>query len=451
MKTMRKILVSTCLVLLVATFGNGQAISKVGGDEYKFIAADCLPNAQKVAIRRELLVNQEQLIKQKKLPAVQPNTVVKFDWPLRQSVNSRDPSYYGVSNFVDQNMAYPNSLLDYACGTRTYDLASGYNHGGLDIFLWPFAQHKQENSLVEIIAAASGTIIGKSDGNFDKNCSFCTTACNWNAVYVQHANGSVAWYGHMKSGSTTPKAIGQQVVQGEYLGVVGSSGNSSAPHLHFEVYADAQQTQLVDPYAGPCNSLNSESWWASPKPYYEPTINRIQTHSAAPSFGTCPGLETLNEKNVFAPANTIYFINYYHDQKALEPSLYEIFNPSGGLYQSWTHASPQYYQASYWFWFFNGLPALEGYWKYRVTYQATGQSVSHTFYVGSQQPNTSVKNGDWNSADTWSNNQVPPADARIFVQHRVTLAANKTCKSLRLGEKGEVITAPGIQLSISGP
>jgi hypothetical protein len=94
---------------------------------------------------------------------------------------------------------------------------------------------------------------------------------------------------------------------------------------------------------------------------------------------------------------------------------------------------------------------LEGYWKYRVTYQATGQSVSHTFYVGSQQPNTSVKNGDWNSADTWSNNQVPPADARIFVQHRVTLAANKTCKSLRLGEKGEVITAPGIQLSISGP
>ena len=50
-----------------------------------------------------------------------------------------------------------------------------------------------------------------------------------------HADGSVAWYGHMKAGSLTNKAVGQTVSSGEYLGIVGSSGNSTGPHLHFGI------------------------------------------------------------------------------------------------------------------------------------------------------------------------------------------------------------------------
>lgn len=73
---------------------------------------------------------------------------------------------------------------------------------------------------VEIVAAAPGVIIAKDDGYGDKNCSMCTN-CSWNAVYVMHADGSVAWYGHMKIFSLTAKAVGQTVAAGEYLGVVG--------------------------------------------------------------------------------------------------------------------------------------------------------------------------------------------------------------------------------------
>ena len=59
---------------------------------------------------------------------------------------------------------------------------------------------------VYVVAAAPGVIVFKQDGNFDRNCGF--TGDPWNAVYVQHADGSVAWYGHMKNGSLTPKAVG---------------------------------------------------------------------------------------------------------------------------------------------------------------------------------------------------------------------------------------------------
>jgi murein DD-endopeptidase MepM/ murein hydrolase activator NlpD len=103
---------------------------------------------------------------------------------------------------------------------------------------------------VEIVSAAAGTILYKSDGNFDRSCTFNNN--NWNAVYVQHSDGSVAWYGHMKAGTLTTKNVGASVAQGEYLGVVGSSGNSTGPHLHFEVYDSGNN--LIDPYAGTCNT-----------------------------------------------------------------------------------------------------------------------------------------------------------------------------------------------------
>jgi hypothetical protein len=138
--------------------------------------------------------------------------------PLKQALGYNDNGYYGISNYIDQNPSFPNQLLDYNCGNRTYDISSGYNHAGTDIFTWPYYWQKMERNIVQVIAAAPGTIIAKSDGNFDQNCSF--TACDWNAVYIMHADGSVAWYGHMKAGSLTNKTVGQTVLTGEYLGIV---------------------------------------------------------------------------------------------------------------------------------------------------------------------------------------------------------------------------------------
>ncbi len=53
-----------------------------------------------------------------------------------------------------------------------------------------------------------------------------------NLVVVDHGNGLATAYAHA---SVILVALGQEVAQGETLSLVGSTGNSSGPHLHFEV------------------------------------------------------------------------------------------------------------------------------------------------------------------------------------------------------------------------
>jgi LysM repeat protein len=75
-----------------------------------------------------------------------------------------------------------------------------------------------------ILASASGTVLLARTG--------------WNGAYgnmviISHPNGTKTLYAHMsKLGTRT----GAQVSQGEIIGYVGSTGRSTGPHLHFEVF-----------------------------------------------------------------------------------------------------------------------------------------------------------------------------------------------------------------------
>ncbi|MEU4558992.1 M23 family metallopeptidase [Actinoplanes sp. NPDC023936] len=55
-----------------------------------------------------------------------------------------------------------------------------------------------------------------------------------NAVLVRHDDGYLTHYGHM---SEVQVAAGQRVDAGERIGLEGSTGHSTGPHLHFEVHA----------------------------------------------------------------------------------------------------------------------------------------------------------------------------------------------------------------------
>ena len=72
-----------------------------------------------------------------------------------------------------------------------------------------------------IYAAKAGQVIiseySKSYGNY---------------VVVYHGAGNTTLYGHMSSRKVS---VGQMVKQGDVLGITGSTGNSTGPHLHFEV------------------------------------------------------------------------------------------------------------------------------------------------------------------------------------------------------------------------
>jgi Peptidase family M23 len=61
-------------------------------------------------------------------------------------------------------------------------------------------------------------------------------------VKLRHADGTVTLYGHV---NTTLVSVGQRVMAGDEIATMGNRGNSTGPHLHFEVLLGG--TQRVDP------------------------------------------------------------------------------------------------------------------------------------------------------------------------------------------------------------
>jgi murein DD-endopeptidase MepM/ murein hydrolase activator NlpD len=311
--------------------------------------------------------------------ALEQAVPIRLSWPLKAAYSLQDPGFHIISGFVDHNAQYPDKLLDYNCGTRTYDLSSGYNHKGTDIAPWPFSWYKMNNDQVEVVAAAPGVIVLREDGHADRSCAMSSGA-QWNAVYVRHDDGSVAWYGHMKKDSLTPKKVGESVERGEYLGVVGSSGNSTGPHLHFELY-DAAKT-LVDPFGGPCNAWSSQSWWEVQRPYNDSSLLKVMTSKAPPTTPLCPQEEVTNGADTFAPGQKAYFTAFYRDYPRNDQSQFTIYRPDGSVYDRWTNTNivPVYYPGQYWFYSRTlAQNAPTGRWRFRVDYNGSGQD--HFFTV----------------------------------------------------------------------
>lgn len=368
----------TCLILsILITPAFAQAPD--GGGEFVGIPHDDITPQQRAQIFEQIATNEVQLKAEGKMPLSYNKTAATaFEFPMAFNDGFTGYNFYAISNYVDHNASYPNVLQDWNCGTRTYDTDAGYNHQGIDYFLWPFDWNLMEAGAVKIVAAAPGMIVGKYDGNFDKNCAF--NPGSWNAIYLRHDDGSLTWYGHMKNGSLTDKGLGDMVETGEYLGTVGSSGNSTGPHLHFEVY-DADDN-LIDPYIGTCNDWNLETWWADQPEYIAPEINRMQTHTAPPEFTTCPNPVITNEQNNFMPGDPCYFALYAKDLSASDLCHLRITKADGSIWYDWNFNQPaDYYVASFWYWFYN-IPAdaPEGVWTWSC--ELDGVYYEHEFIVG---------------------------------------------------------------------
>lgn len=115
----------------------------------------------------------------------------------------------------------------------------GYEGGayGTGSFIWPTVNHTISGNdywsghLALDIGAALGEPISASDSGVIVFAGWSTGGYG-NAVAIDHGNGYQTLYAHLNSVSVR---CGQSVSQGQNIGYGGSTGNSTGPHLHFEI------------------------------------------------------------------------------------------------------------------------------------------------------------------------------------------------------------------------
>lgn len=130
------------------------------------------------------------------------------------------------------NLVWPSycTYITSRQGPRVHPVTGEYkNHGGTDIG----ASYGSA-----IYAADSGTVVRSADG--------------WNGgwgnyVMINHGNGMQTLYAHMSSRAVS---VGQTVSRGQTIGYVGSTGMSTGPHLHFEMYINGSRVDPQTRYPG---------------------------------------------------------------------------------------------------------------------------------------------------------------------------------------------------------
>lgn len=140
------------------------------------------------------------------------------------------------------------------------------DHHGTD-FLLRGGFTTMDNGSADVYAAADGEVVFVHDGEYDRcalslqammvQCEDGGPVTPPNEITVLHDDGIATRYLHLKKDSILV-AEGDRVACGQPIALVGSSGNSSAPHLHFEVH-DVEGTP-VDPYSG--RYSHPETYWA---------------------------------------------------------------------------------------------------------------------------------------------------------------------------------------------
>ncbi len=91
------------------------------------------------------------------------------------------------------------------------------------------------------LAAASGTSIYAAKSGTVVQSTMASV--NGNYVTIQHSDGTSTLYAHMSSRAVS---VGDYVSQGSVIGYVGTTGLSTGPHLHFEIYVNGSTVNPME-------------------------------------------------------------------------------------------------------------------------------------------------------------------------------------------------------------
>lgn len=157
-------------------------------------------------------------------PEIEPGDVVMIPGGQREFQQWVVPTYaVGRSG--------TNASLPGGCS-----VSGGGLYGG-GFFMWPSANRYLSGNdfwsghLAIDIAAATGAPIYAADSGVVVFSGWNSNGYG-NVVMIDHQNGYHTLYAHLTS---TTVSCGSNAVQGQVIGYAGSTGNSTGPHLHFEV------------------------------------------------------------------------------------------------------------------------------------------------------------------------------------------------------------------------
>jgi murein DD-endopeptidase MepM/ murein hydrolase activator NlpD len=232
-----------------------------------------------------------------------------------------------VLRYVDHD-AGPG-VRDYMCGGL-----SGDGHKGTDIAIRDLAAMAAG---VEVRAAAAGVVDALRDGMADESVDEIGRAavggkeCG-NGIRLAHGDGWTTWYCHLRRGSLMVKQ-GDSVEVGQPLALVGLSGDTSFPHLHFDV---RHGEQVVDPFVGtgPADcGPGAQPLWAAEvmdRFMYQPVVlTSAGLATAAPDKDDVRrGWHRLTSLPVASPALVLWVEGYW-----VEPGdrvTFRLRGPDGG-------------------------------------------------------------------------------------------------------------------------
>ncbi|WP_328944050.1 M23 family metallopeptidase [Streptomyces sp. NBC_00250] len=121
-----------------------------------------------------------------------------------------------------------------------YTLSASYNQGGA---MWAHKHSGQDFAVptgTPVKAAGSGTVVKAGPNGGGDGPAY------GNAIVIKHANGTYSQYAHL---SKIKVHIGQKVLVGQQIALSGNTGNSSGPHLHFEIRTTPNYGSAVNPAA----------------------------------------------------------------------------------------------------------------------------------------------------------------------------------------------------------
>jgi murein DD-endopeptidase MepM/ murein hydrolase activator NlpD len=142
----------------------------------------------------------------------------------------------------------------------------------------------------DVVAVADGSVAAVFDGMPEQKPAMPATGLrgprdySGNHVSLQISPGVWAVYAHLQPGSITVKT-GDDVKKGQVIGKLGNSGNSSGPHLHFQLSDGPEITTSTSlPFA-------LDSYWLAG------TVDPAQLVAAADATGVPPPLHVIGPRH----------------------------------------------------------------------------------------------------------------------------------------------------------